>query len=95
MLNHSEIQTWVPIGKGYTNPTLEIPRRLFKKVLRARFQAGTPGQILPAAFSGLGLPAKFPMGLLPGLLSGSATAKARRRMKEAQQRRHTLNCSYE
>ena len=36
--NHSENRKWVPIGKGYTNPTLEMPRR--------KFQKGTPGKIL-------------------------------------------------
>jgi hypothetical protein len=66
MLNHSESQTWVPIGKGYTNPTLEIPRRFFKKVLQARFQAGTPGQRLPALFSGWTPGERFPVGLPPG-----------------------------
>jgi hypothetical protein len=63
MLNHSVFRKWVPIPKGYTNPTPSLRDRgefgqekIREKVLRARFQAGTPGQRLRAVFSGTGFP---------------------------------------
>jgi hypothetical protein len=34
MLNHNENRKWVPIGKGYTNWPLEMPRRATKFSMR-------------------------------------------------------------
>lgn len=52
MLNHSENWKWVPIGKGYTNPTLEMPRRKFsEKVLRCKIPGRHSGNEAPGNIS--------------------------------------------
>ena len=81
MLNHSVFRKWVPIPKGYTNPTPSLQDREnqasenFKKVLPARFQDGTQGQRLPALFSGWTPRQNFQKGLRAGVPSPSKPDK--------------------